>query len=426
MSTVRGIRTGLNVHQQQQQHQGGGNAPAGSQSTADSTSNYFVKEKSQAYSTGKLLGNGSFGIVFEAIRSETGEQVAIKKVLQDPRYKNRELDILKELKHPNIVELRDYFYTEGISKSTQTTPATAGPAAGGPAAAAAGGNPQDQQQPQRFLNVVMEFLPETVYKVMKSFIKTHQSLPSILVRLYTYQLCRSLGYLHSLGVCHRDIKPQNLLVDPRTHILKLCDFGSAKHLLPSEHSVAYICSRFYRAPELMLGATEYTSAIDIWSAGCVLGELLLGRPLFAGNTSVDQLVKIIQVLGTPTRKQMQAMNPNYTEFQFPDVQARDWRTVLGDSPPSSLYDDELIEEAVDLLSSLLRYEPLERIQPFDALAHRFFDPLRDADCVLPDCILLPDLFNFSESELRCMSTAVRAIVIPTWTNRSNRSIESLD
>ena len=176
----------------------------------------------------------------------------------------------------------------------------------------------------------------------------------------------------------------------------------------------------------MLGATEYTTAIDIWSTGCVLGELLLGRPLFAGTTSVDQLVKIIQVLGTPTRKQMQAMNPNYTEFQFPDVRPKDWRTVLGESPPSSLYDDQVLEEAVDLLSSLLRYEPLERLQPFDALAHRFFDPLRDPDCVLPDCSLLPELFNFSEIEVRCMSTPVRATVIPPWTNRRSSNVERLD
>lgn len=182
---------------------------------------------------------------------------------------------MKELKHPNVVKLMDYFYTEMGER--------------------------DSNEHNRFLNVVMEHIPETVYRVMKTFVRSNQPMPFILIKLYTYQMCRALGYLHALGICHRDIKPQNLLVDSRTHVLKLCDFGSAKRLVPGkdelgsppvfhyhylprefralqrvglsacafsgEQSVAYICSRFYRAPELMLGASEYTTAIDIWSIG---------------------------------------------------------------------------------------------------------------------------------------------------------------
>lgn len=98
----------------------------------------------------------------------------------------------------------------------------------------------------------------------------------ILVKLYAYQIFRALAYIHSLSIVHRDIKPQNLLVDPLSHQLKLCDFGSAKKIVKGEKNVAYICSRYYRAPELIFGATEYTSAVDVWSAGCVIGELLLG------------------------------------------------------------------------------------------------------------------------------------------------------
>ncbi|RCV33066.1 hypothetical protein SEVIR_2G345500v4 [Setaria viridis] len=111
-----------------------------------------------------------------------------------------------------------------------------------------------------------------------------------------YQICRALAYIHNcIGVCHRDIKPQNLLVNPHTHQLKLCDFGSAKVLVKGEPNISYICSRYYRAPELIFGATEYTTAIDVWSAGCVLAELLLGQPLFPGDSGVDQLVEIIKV-----------------------------------------------------------------------------------------------------------------------------------
>jgi glycogen synthase kinase 3 beta len=110
-----------------------------------------------------------------------------------------------------------------------------------------------------------------------------------------YQICRSIAYIHSLGICHRDIKPQNLLLNARTHDVKLCDFGSAKILVKGEPNVSYICSRYYRAPELVFEATEYTCCIDIWSLGCVMAELLLGSPLFPGDSGVDQLIEIIKV-----------------------------------------------------------------------------------------------------------------------------------
>lgn len=93
--------------------------------------------------------------------------------------------------------------------------------------------------------------------------------------------------MHALGICHRDIKPQNLLVDSNNHVLKVCDFGSAKRLIKGEVNVSYICSRYYRAPELIFGATEYTNSIDVWSVGCVMAELLLGQPLFPGDSGVD-------------------------------------------------------------------------------------------------------------------------------------------
>ena len=97
-----------------------------------------------------------------------------------------------------------------------------------------------------------------------------------MVKLYAYQSFRALSYIHSLGYCHRDIKPQNLLVNPESHTLKICDFGSAKRLIRGEVNVSYICSRYYRAPELIFGATDYTTAIDVWSVGCVVAELLVG------------------------------------------------------------------------------------------------------------------------------------------------------
>jgi glycogen synthase kinase 3 beta len=177
--------------------------------------------------------------------------------------------------------------------------------------------------------LVLEYVPSTVYRTIRSYTMNRQLMPIFqakvrfhLKKLYFYQLCKSLEYIHSQQICHRDIKPQNLLVDPDTGVLKLCDFGSAKTLVAGEENVSYICSRYYRAPEVIFGSSHYTCKIDIWSAGCVLAEMFLGRPVFVGKSSVDQLVEIIKVLGTPTKEQMESMNQNYTDYQFPDIKAQ--------------------------------------------------------------------------------------------------------
>merc|ERR1719449_111349 len=326
------------------------------------------RRASFTYNAERVLGSGSFGIVYQAQVVETGESVAIKKVFQDKRYKNRELQIMKELKHPNVVELKHAFYTSG-DKAGET-----------------------------YLNVVMEYCSETVYRVMKHYNKMKQPMPNIFVKLYTYQLARSCAYIHAVGVCHRDIKPQNLLVDGRTHALKLCDFGSAKRLVKGEPNVAYICSRYYRAPELIFGATDYTTAIDIWSSACVTTEMILGQPLFPGESGVDQLVEIIKVLGTPTREQLMAMNPNYTEFKFPTIKAHPWHKV---------FRQRTSPDAIDFVSKLLQYDPKIRPHGLEALLHEFFDELRDPATTLSSSKPLPELFDFSKEEQIQMNEMLR-------------------
>lgn len=347
-------------------------------STKSMTASDSKKGASFTYNAERVLGSGSFGIVYQAQVVETGESVAIKKVFQDKRYKNRELQIMKDLRHPNVVELKHAFYTSG-DKPGET-----------------------------YLNVVMEYCSDTVYRVMKHYNKQKQPVPHIFVVLYSYQMSRACAYIHAVGVCHRDIKPQNLLVDGRTHALKLCDFGSAKRLVKGEPNVAYICSRYYRAPELIFGATDYTTVIDIWSTACVSAELILGQPIFPGESGVDQLVEIIKVLGTPTREELMAMNPNYTEFKFPQIKPHPWHKV---------FRSRTSPEAVDYISKLLVYDPKIRPSGLQCCTHPLFDELRDQTSRISSSKPLPDcLFYFSKEELALMDGELRAKLIPEWVN----------
>ncbi|KAJ1969198.1 glycogen synthase kinase 3, partial [Dimargaris xerosporica] len=282
------------------------------------------------------------------------------KVLQDRRYKNRELAVMRAVDHFNIVALKAYFYSQG------------------------------ENQDEVYLNLVLEFIPQTVYRVTRNYVRLRESVPIFFVKLYMYQLFRSLAYIHSQGICHRDIKPQNLLLDPNAGILKLCDFGSAKVLVAGEPNVSYICSRYYRAPELIFGATNYTSRIDIWSAGCVMGEFLLTQPMFPGESGIDQLVEIIKVLGTPTREQIRSMNPNYQDHRFPHIRGHPLSRVLRNRAPN---------DAVDLLGKLLDYTPSSRLDALEAMVHPFFDDLRQPGLTLPNGSAPPPLFNFTLAEL---------------------------
>ena len=163
---------------------------------------------------------------------------------------------------------------------------------------------------------------------------------------------------------------------PDTHVLKVCDFGSAKRLTKGEVNVSYICSRYYRAPELIFGSTDYGQSIDVWSVGCVVAELLLGQPLFPGDSGVDQLVEIIKVLGTPNRDQITSMNSTYTEFKFPTIKANNWGNVFKSR--------KVPQSAIDLISKILKYNPKERPKPLKALTHPFFDDLRKQETTLPN------------------------------------------
>lgn len=294
----------------------------------------------------EIIGNGTFGIVCRAKDLETNEIVAIKTVYQDEGHQNRELSIIKGLKHPNIVGLRRYFYTR---------------------------NEVDEE----FLSLVLDYMPMSLDRVVKEAEKKKQTIPESFVRLAMYQFMRALEYLHGLGICHRDIKPHNLLVDLDAGIVKLCDFGCSKRLIEGEPNIQYICARYYRAPEVVFGWAHYSCAIDIWSAGCVMAEMISLRPTFPGKNSVDQLAKIVKVLGAPSTEQLIAMGQDPKKFK-PSVQKT--RDELHQALRSVLVNqDQLSSGALDFLLDTLTYDPKIRLSALQALSHPYFYPITGID-----------------------------------------------
>lgn len=332
------------------------------------------ENKGFTYNAIKIAGNGSFGIVYEAIETNTGEVVAIKKVLQDRRYKNRELQIMQALSHPNIVELKNHFYTRG------------------------------EREDEIFLNIVMNFFKDNLYKIIKQHSQLKQKIPPLLIKLYSYQLLRGLAFIHGKSVCHRDVKIQNILIDPATHRLAICDFGSAKIIQEGEQNLSYICSRYYRAPELILGARFYGTKIDIWSTGCIIAEMLIGKPLFPGDSGVDQLVEIIKLLGTPSKEEMQEMNPSFNEYKFPFVKSHPWSKIFIDTD----------RQTVEFISKLLKYSPKDRPTAIESLKDPYFDELRQQDIVLSNDTPLPEIFNWTAEELSSPYSDKLHSLKPEW------------
>lgn len=306
-------------------------------------SGHTGQQETILYTQLQMVGHGSFGVVFQTQILPNNELAAMKRVLQDKRFKNRELQIMKLVHHRNIADLKYYFYLTN-------------------------------EKDELYLNLILEFVPETLYKASHYYVSKRASMPPLEIKLYTYQMLRALSYTHSQGICHRDIKPQNLLINPGTGELKLCDFGSAKILKPEEPNVLYICLRYYRAPELIFGATNYTTKIDVWLAGCVMAELILGQPLFPGELGIDQLVEIIKILGTPSKDQIKSMNPNYMEHKFPQIKA---------IPLPKIF-KKVLPQCITILSRMLQYSPLDRVLCVQAMVDPYFDELRDPHLQLPN------------------------------------------
>lgn len=326
----------------------------------------------------KKIGEGAFGTVVEAVLADADDKgvpgsklmgpFAIKRVLAQTEYKCRELEILRTVNHPNIVSLKFFFDKRSLLDG------------------------------KVYQNLVMECLPSNLQNEIKYYRQLKYTIPYPHMKAYTFQLTRAMLYLHGFNILHRDIKPSNILVDPTTVRLKICDFGSAKQLEPTQPSVSYICSRYYRAPELIVGCTVYSTKIDVWGLGCVIAEMFLGKPIFQGQSSELQLKEISKLLGPPPKTFFFKSNPQYHGNMFStklfscSIKER-FEQIFSNSPP----------DVIDLLLKILVYDPEFRASPRQVLVDPFFDELKkDTFHVYPrgaqDPIKL-NLFDFSKFEL---------------------------
>ncbi|XP_012510697.1 PREDICTED: cyclin-dependent kinase 15 isoform X2 [Propithecus coquereli] len=291
------------------------------------------------------LGEGSYATVYKGISRINGQLVALKVISMNaeegvPFTAIREASLLKGLKHANVVLLHDIIHT----KETLT------------------------------------FVFEYMHTDLAQYMSQHPGgLHPHNVRLFMFQLLRGLAYIHHQHVLHRDLKPQNLLI---SHLgeLKLADFGLARaKSIPSQTYSSEVVTLWYRPPDALLGATEYSSELDIWGAGCIFIEMFQGQPLFPGVSNIlEQLEKIWEVLGVPTEDTWPGVSklPNYNPEWFPLPKPQSLQIVwnrLGRVP-----------EAEDLASQMLRGFPRDRVSAQEALVHDYFSALPLQLHQLPD------------------------------------------
>jgi len=226
--------------------------------------------------------------------------------------------------------------------------------------------------------LVFEYMETDLHAVIRANI-----LEDIHKQFIVYQLLKAIKYMHSAQVIHRDMKPSNLLLNSEC-LVKVADFGLARSVdfkdkEPGRHPVLtdYVATRWYRAPEILLGSTTYTKGVDMWSIGCILGELLGGKPMFPGTSTMNQLDRIIEVTGRPTKEDIDAIQSEFAGTMLdslPDVEPRSLQSLY---PNAS-------EEALDLLQKLLMFNPDKRITAEGALEHayvaQFHNPEEEIAC----------------------------------------------
>ena len=276
------------------------------------------------------IGEGTYGIVYKARNFETKEQVAIKKIRfqhEDegiPSTAVREVSLLKGLKHPNIVLLKEVIYRN------------------------------------ENLNLVFEYSENDLKKLMK---KTSEPLEKHRVKSFMKQMMEGLAFCHKKRIMHRDLKPHNLLIDFKDR-LQLADFGLARTFtLPIREYTHEVITLWYRSPEILLGQKIYSTPADVWSAGCIFAEMILGTPFIPGDSEIDQIFKIFRVLGTPTEKMWPGVSelPDFKR-SFPKFKKENFSDIFLSS--SGL--------EIDLLEKILVLDPDRRLTAEEILKHPYF------------------------------------------------------
>lgn len=279
------------------------------------------------------LGNGTYGSVLLGQRVDTGEKVAIKRMKRkyyswEEAMNLREVKSLKKLSHNNVVKLKE------VIRENDT------------------------------LYFVFEYMKENLYQLMKERYESgDKTFPEHMIRTMMYQVLQGLAFMHKHGYFHRDMKPENLLcMGPE--LVKIADFGLAREIRSRPPYTDYVSTRWYRAPEVLLRSTMYSAPIDIWAVGCIMAELYTFRPLFPGNSEIDEVFKICSVIGTPDKrdwpegfKLAAAMN-----FKFPQFSPTSLATLIPNASP----------EAIALMTDMLRWNPAKRPSAQQALRYPYF------------------------------------------------------
>ncbi|KAK1943964.1 Cyclin-dependent kinase 1 [Phytophthora citrophthora] len=292
------------------------------------------KTAMENYQKVEKVGEGTYGIVYKARDLTTGRIVALKKIRLEPDEEGipstamREISLLKELSsHPNVVYLYDAVYQKNK------------------------------------LYLVFEFVEQDLKRCLE---KLPARMEVFQVKSYLYQLLAGIAFCHANRVLHRDLKPQNLLIDQYGN-LKLGDFGLAREYgVPLRRYTHEVVTLWYRAPEVLLGAKHYSTPVDSWSIGCIFAEMVNKQPLFPGDSEIDELFRIFRVLGTPN----EAMWPGVSTLPDYKTTFPQWRPQ-----PLNKVVPQLDRVGLDLLSRLLVYDPSGRISARAAMSHPWFADL---------------------------------------------------
>jgi serine/threonine protein kinase len=309
--------------------------------------------KSATYSKLHVLGAGTYSIVYKGVSRLTNKFVALKEIHLEreegvPFTAIREVSLLKQLRHFNIITLHDIIYTS------------------------------------KTLTLVFEFVDRDLSHYLDECdhkISLHN------VRLYLFQLLRALKYCHDRKILHRDIKPQNILISSIGE-LKLADFGLARaKSFPTKTYTDEVVTLWYRPPDVLMGNVGYGTCIDMWGVGCIFFEMAAGFTLFIGTTPKKQIECIFEILGTPSEADWPGIN---TDLKYNCIEHIPYYMGKGLATMAP----RLSDNGLELLGKLLKCNPKHRISASDSLRHKYFNPLPAAIHDLPDSasiFSLPDV-----------------------------------